>query len=99
MIRDAKVKVCFALREHVNAGSSFGCTGDEAGIFNGLTVQLLLDTFPAVWVSKNVLDGVLMSRPSESKMMLLDISLGALEKILDKICENTDSRFPRWEWR
>ena len=44
-----------------------------------------------------VLDGVLDSRPSERRMVFLNIVTSALEEILDEICENVDGRFSRWE--
>ena len=44
-----------------------------------------------------VLDGVLGSRPSERRMVFLNIVTSALEEILDKIQEDVDGRLSRWE--
>ena len=50
-------------------------------------------------MSEDVLYGTLDRRPEESDVIFFNISLGALEEILDIICENVNGRFSGRELR
>ena len=95
---NAIVKARLAFRYQMDTRSPFGCGGNEPSTLDRVTILLLLQTFPAIRMSENEFGGVFDGRPIESYVVLLDICLGAVEEILDEICQDVDSRFSGWKW-
>ena len=93
-IRKAKVEIRFALRDEFDARAPILCVGHQTSLDGGLPHLSLLRSAPAIGLSQDEYDVVLLERcPDSLSVHVRDVLLGAPKEVLHVVAEELNNGF------